>query len=660
MNRKMISKHSIAYDRTCMVIGSIVLISFILSCAHKGDWAKRIDWKEIQWENIPTQEDYPDAGAIILLDEGKMEIIGDEKIPLSIFNKHCIVKILNPGGQKYASIAIPYGSESRVEKIKARTISPDGEITVLDDKNIFDITFYPHFVFYSDQRAKLFPLPAVEDGSLVEYRYEMKVQNRTFWHSWFFQTDVPTLLSRFTLVEATEWDVNYRMYGMELEPWIEENPTGFKSTYTWEARDIPAQKFEFGMPPGRESLAWLALAPVGIETWDDVSKLYYDISEPQIKPGASVKELAANLTRDVDNDLDKLQHIYEWVRDHIRYIAVAIGIGGFQPHPVEEILNNRYGDCKDMTTLLCSLAHEAGIDAFPVLVSTWQNGVPDTTLPSPLQFNHMIAYCPSVDGREIWMDATEKGCPFDQLPWYDQGLPMLIVGKEGEAKLVDTPRVAPVSNRTTLDWHVKLTSSGAATVHGKAILRGAYAAELREELIYASRDNQRYWLETYLAIRCSGAELNSFHISGLHPVHDPLIIEFDFFTTTFAVPHSQDMTFKPGSISAFELPHYFRSEERTHLIRFLYGLKNELNLTVNLPNGWIPAQPTLLDSLTSPFGMASWSWSWSSDSSLFSVNTTLRLSGQDIVPEEYKAFREFLDDIRERDLREVVLKKNDK
>ena len=649
-------KITISFHRTCMFVWYTVVFSFMLSCAHKGDWAKRIDWKEIQWENIPTQEDYPDASAIVLLDEGKMEIIGDEKIPLSIFNKHCIVKIFNPGGQKYASIAIPYGSESRVEKIKARTISPDGQITVLDDKNIFDITFYPHFVFYSDQRAKLFPLPAVEDGSLVEYRYELKVQNRTFWHSWFFQTDVPTLLSRFTLVEPTEWDVNYRMYGMDLEPSIEENPTGFKSTYVWEARDIPAQKFEFGMPPGRESLAWLALAPAGIETWDDVSNMYYEISGSQIKPGDSVKQLAANLTKDVDNDLDKLQHIYEWVRDHIRYIAVAIGIGGFQPHPVEEILKNRYGDCKDMTTLICSLAIEAGIDAFPVLVSTWQNGMPDTTLPSPLQFNHMIAHCPSVAGREIWMDATEKGCPFGQLPWYDQGLPVLIVDKEGKAKLVETPRVTPDSNRTTLEWHVKLTSPGAATIHGKAILRGTYAAELRQELIYASRDDQRYWLETYLALRCSGAKLDTFHISGLHPVRDPLIIEYDFFTNTFAVQQFQNLTFKPGSVSAFELPHYFRSAKRSHPIRFLYGLKNELNLTVNLPDGWIPVQPTLVDSLTSPFGMAS--WSWSSDSLLFSVNTSLRLSGQDIAPEEYKAFREFLDGVRERDLREVVLKKS--
>jgi hypothetical protein len=104
----------------------------------------------------------------------------------------------------------------------------------------------------------------------------------------------------------------------------------------------------------------------------------------------------------------------------VRYIAVEIGIGGYQPHDAEEIVTKRYGDCKDMVTAICALARRADVPVLPVLISTHDNGKPDTTLPSPLQFNHLIAFAPDVREEGVWMDATEKACRFTVLPWYDQ------------------------------------------------------------------------------------------------------------------------------------------------------------------------------------------------------------------------------------------------
>jgi len=644
-------------SRSNCSIGRILFILFVgsilLSCAHRGDWAERIAWEEIDIENIPEEKLYPDAGAVILLDEGKMEIFGGEQIGLSVFERHHIAKIFNTRGQKLVNVAIPYNSQTDVEDIQARTISPEGKITVLDKKNIYDVTHYPRFIFYSDQRAKLFTMPAVEDGSLIEYRYRLNIRNRTFWHSWSFQDDFPTLLSRFTLVDPAEWRVNYRLYNIDLDPRITKNPQGFKSTYVWETRDVPPYKTEFAMPPFRESFARLAVAPVGFKNWQDVSKWYYDLSEPQTKAGPGIKKLAANLTQGIEDDEEKLKRIYEWIRDRIRYIAVEIGIGGYQPHPAEEILKNHYGDCKDMATLICSLAREAEIDAFEVMVSTWQNGIPDTSLPTQLQFNHTIAYCPTVGDGGMWLDATEKGCPYDQLPWYDQGLPVLMVGKNGESNITTTPRVPPDSNRVVLDWRIQLEPSGSAIVKGATHMWGAYATELREELLYTSPDAHRKWLEIYLANRCSGASLDSFQISGLHPVKDPLIVSYTFHTATFTASLNQNMVFRPGSIIAFDLPDYFRSPERTHPIRFRCGSRSELHLTLNLPLGWIANPPVFSDSLATPFGTAL--WSWSNKDNVFQVHTTIHMLGDDVDPNDYKKFRDFLDGIRERDLREVVI-----
>ena len=630
-----------------------LILAIHFSCAHNGNWAKRLDWQELEFTSLPGEKDYPDAGAVIILDEAKMQIMGGNELPTSLFERRRIVKILNTRGQRYAYITIPYTPSSHLENIQARTISPTGQIKVINKKNIYDVTLYPRFIFYSDQRAKIFTMPAIEDGSVVEYRYQMRIRGRSLWPSWNFQDNAPVLKSRFTLVSPSEWEVNYKHYNIDLEVIIDEAPDGFPSTYKWETANVPGLKSEFGMPSLNECVARLEVAPLGMKSWDDVSLWYHELAEPQIKAGEQVKIITKSLIEGAADEAEKLKRIYEWVRDQVRYVAVAIGIGGFQPHPAEQVLINRYGDCKDMTTLLCSLAREAGIEAYEVLVSTWYNGKPDTSLPSPFHFNHAIAYCPTVGDSGIWIDATAKGCPFENLPWYDQGLPVLVVGSEGKAEIVTTPRVPAESNHLLFDWQVELDERGAANVQGKTQFKGALATEMREAFLYASPDDRRQWLETYLAIRCPGVKLDSLLISGVNPVEDPLTINYTFYTATFALPQKGQMTFRPGQVLAFDLPDYFRSSIREHPIRFRYGVNERLKLNIDLPTKWEVTTPAWSDSIASPFGSANWIDSINGNTLEIHLNRLLH--GTRVEPEQYPNFQNFLDGIKERNLREVVI-----
>ena len=617
------------------------------------DWGKRIDWKEFDFADVPDEKDYPDAGAVILLDEGKMEILTTSQLPLSIFERHRIVKIMNPRGHRYAFVTIPYSSQSRVENIQARTIAPDGKIYLLNKKNIYDVNLYPGFIFYSDQRAKIFTLPAVEDGSIVEYRYIVQMQSHSLWPAWNFQDYAPIIKSKFTISAPSEWELNHKLYRIDLESSVTKAPSGFKSTYSWEKSNAPAFKTEFGMPSINDCIARLEVAPVGIKTWDDVASWYHELAEPQTKAGRGVKAKALELTAGLDNNYDKLKTIYEWVRDQIRYVAIEIGIGGFQPYPAEEILLNRYGDCKDIATLICSLAREVGIDAYHVLVSTWQNGMPDTSLPSPLQFNHAIAYCPDVGENGTWMDGTDKGAPFGRLPWYDQGLPTLVVGKEGKGEIIFTPRNPADSNQTIFQWNVHLDANGAATVQGETRYKGANASEMRGMLYYASSENRKNWLETFLAARCPGAILDSFTIAGLNPTQDSLTITYLFQTPIFSIPYDSEMTLRPGQILAFDLPDYFRSSTRNHPIQFRFGTKSKLNLMINIPDEWEMKTSVSSDSLTSQFGSAT--WDHSIHDKKLNIRIKSQLNGATIQPGQYRAFQNFIDQIKARDLREIVL-----
>ena len=88
-----------------------------------------------------------------------MEVFGRGELGFSVFEQHRIVKVFDSRGERFANVVIPYGGRSEVVAIEARTISPDGTIVVLDENDIYDVSLYPNFVFFSDQRAKLFTLP---------------------------------------------------------------------------------------------------------------------------------------------------------------------------------------------------------------------------------------------------------------------------------------------------------------------------------------------------------------------------------------------------------------------------------------------------------------------------------------------------------------------
>jgi len=624
---------------------------FLAGCGDTGTWTNIHVLNDAGLTTLPDSSTYPDAGAVVLLDEGSMEIFGGGEIGYSVFERHRIVRILNSRGHRYANVMIPYGSSSTVENIQARTLTRDGRVAPLKQEDIFDVSLYPGFVFFSDQRARLFALPAVEDGAIIEYSYRIQIRDRAFWHSWVFQEEEPVLLSRFTLVKPGEWNLVFRSYGIPVEPASAAAPAGFKSRHVWELREIPPLHAEAAMPPGHEIAARIALAPVGFVSWTDVSNWYNEIAAPRMKGGTLVRMLADSLTRHTGDPEARLRALYEWVRDEIRYIAVEIGIGGFQPHFAEEIAEKRYGDCKDMVILLCALAREVDIEVVPVLISTRQNGIPDTLLPSPLQFNHLIAFAPGRGAPGTWMDATDKACPFGTLPWYDQGMPVIPARPRGENAAIHTPAQEAVRNLSRLRWDVRLAADGSATVQGQDDLSGAVANEMRHELRIYDRRETRTWIETFLAQRIPGMELDTFSVAGVKPVEDPLTVSYTFHAPAFAQRRDSELVVHPGRISGFLLDEYFRSTDRIYPIRFRFGSARDIELTLHLPAGW-ELRGSRADSLHTPYGSGVWSVHNSRAGSILAIRHELR--GGEVPAGKYRDFRTFLDGMRQRDERDLV------
>ena len=124
---------------------------------------------------------------------------------------------------------------------------------------------------------KVFTLPAVEDNCIIEYRYQITIRSQTYGSFWRFQSTIPVQISRFNLVKPAQWELDYRVYDINIEPRTSSLSAGQVKSLTWEARDMDRLKSEIAMPSMNELGARLSLRPVGVKSWQDISNWYNNL-----------------------------------------------------------------------------------------------------------------------------------------------------------------------------------------------------------------------------------------------------------------------------------------------------------------------------------------------------------------------------------------------
>ncbi len=126
---------------------------------------------------------------------------------------------------------------------------------------------------------------------------------------------------------------------------------------------------------------------------------------------------------------DKINKIIDYVQNDIRYMGIDSGIGSIKPFPPEQVVNQRFGDCKDKSLLLVSLLKKIGIEkAYPVLANAIMQHDVDKLYPSNEVFNHSIVRFDYND-TTYWVDPSfaQQGGDFHDLYNIDYGK-VLIIG----------------------------------------------------------------------------------------------------------------------------------------------------------------------------------------------------------------------------------------
>ncbi len=331
------------------------------------------------------------AKAVVLLDDTTLTVAADGK---AVEHRRRVVKILRPSGREDGIVFVPFDTDSKLLSLHVWSVGPDGQEYAVKDKDIAEYGEPNSGPLFSDERAKIAQPPGRDPGGVIAYEYEQRKPYYEHEADWFFQGDIPSLHQSFTLELPPGY--SYATVWAHHKP---EPATDLEHQRTrWDLAAIPQIDLEHvPMAPANSALegrmtVHFGLAAQGtpaLGTWQGVGAAYDALARDRMAANPEIAAKAAALTAGRTDFYDKTEAIAEFVQKDIRYFVIEKGIGGLQPHPAADIFRNRYGDCKDKSTLLSAMLSSVGIHSAIVLVDT-SRGFIDPSAPSMLG-NHAIA-----------------------------------------------------------------------------------------------------------------------------------------------------------------------------------------------------------------------------------------------------------------------------
>jgi transglutaminase-like putative cysteine protease len=224
-------------------------------------------------------------------------------------------------------------------------------------------------------------------------------------------------------------------------------------------------------PPADAQAAVLALSTFA--SWAELAHRYRDFAAPMATVTPAIRAHAQELTRGARSTPERVRRLHDWVRRHVRYVALTSERGGWSPFPAEQVLHTRDGDCKDQSALLQALLAAVGIGAEAVLIDAGLGEMPP--LPNHFLFSHMMVYVPET-GQ--YLDPANGEAAGVLAREYEDRLALHI----GSGRLGRTPVGDPKREGSQAAVNMVMLEDGSVDGSSFTYVRGPELRDLRRDL----------------------------------------------------------------------------------------------------------------------------------------------------------------------------------
>jgi hypothetical protein len=385
----------------------------------------------------PTQEELkmtvdpkaPGAPAVYLYREERTDDL------LHFHSLYARIKVLTEKGKELATVQIPYERGNyKVAAIEGRTIHPDGTVIPLTAKPSDLVDFKGGGQQFN---RKVFTLPGVEVGSVLEYRLQIRysddavrspewiIQQPYFVHKahYFFNPD----FNSGHLITNSRGEVQDGvMYTARLGP-DGQLVRDTMHRYTLDLTDIPALPEDDWMPP-LNTIRWRVFfyytnANNQTEFWAKEGKYWARDADRFTAPSPALKKAVSGIVSAGDSEEAKARKIYAAVmkienRDFIGASSLTGGSGRDSKgnKDAASVWKQQSGSGDEIAVLYVALARTAGLKAWPMQVVNRDRAIFEPTYLSTSQLDDYIAVV-QIDGKAVYLDPGQKMCSFGNLHW---------------------------------------------------------------------------------------------------------------------------------------------------------------------------------------------------------------------------------------------------
>lgn len=372
-----------------------IFLLLLFSSASLNSFAQpKIKYGSIAIEDLQMSRYELDSSAlaVILYDKGHLDA------DTHLFTRHLRLKVIESGGTSYANFRVRTSGKSEIQGVTYNLVNSQIEETKLKNENIYREEIVEGFYIY-----KIF-FPSVKPGSVIDLKYSFIGVP----FEWRFQDRIPVKYSELVL-EPTRF-IRFKKTAFGTQSIT-------NSGYKWMSANMPAFLEEPYMCHYSNYLAHFKfdLQTISIpglfyreysSSWPKVGQFLMDHSAfgGLLRDSPFLNETARVLKKSNDPILLKIWSAYRYIQDNIKWNGWESQFAtNYYAHNFK---NNHSGNAAEVNLLLIALLRKAGIDAYPVVLSTRDNGMLHPASASINSLNYVVGYV-KMDGLELLLDATD-------------------------------------------------------------------------------------------------------------------------------------------------------------------------------------------------------------------------------------------------------------
>lgn len=459
--------------------------------------AKKPDWVTIKHTDYNKTSLDKDA------QDGYIDYAFEKQVSLATQTSYIrtVLKIITQAGVQNAS-QISVSFDPSFEKLvfhEIKIIRNGASINKLNLSKLETVrqeTELDEFIYNGSLNAILI-LDDVRQGDIIEYSFSRIGFNPVFQNKYTdeysLQIDYPVYEYYYKLIVPPGRNINYKILNDNTSPTI--TTVNGDKVYEWKKSNVAGMNMEDMVPQWYNPYSKILLSE--FNSWAEVNQWSLGLFPLNFKPANGLLNKINEIKNKYSTNEQRASAALRFVQDDIRYMGVEMGENSHRPANPSKVFEQRFGDCKEKSYLLCMMLREMGIDATPVLINTGETQNLFNFLPSATAFNHVTVKA-NINGKDYWWDPTisfQRGSLVNiSYPDYKAGL----VLSDTTTALTTIPLKTISKVEITEYFKVKADMKG-ATLHVTTLYTGGDADETRNDFNNLSKTEQLEKYQKYYA-----------------------------------------------------------------------------------------------------------------------------------------------------------------